>query len=104
MTALYFAVWATDQPGMLEVRQRVREAHRARLRDPGEYPVRVLLGGATLDDSAAQMNGTLLVIQAEHIDAVRRFVAEDPYVREGVYRSVEVRPWAWGLCQPKESP
>jgi uncharacterized protein len=103
MTPRYFAVWATDAPGMLEARQRVREAHRARLRDPGVHPVRVLLGGATLDDGAAQMNGTLLVVQAEHIDAVRCLVAEDPYMREGVYKSVEVRPWAWGLGQPKES-
>jgi len=104
MNQPYFAVWASDAPGMLEARRRVREAHRARLRDPGEHPVRVLLGGATLDDGSAQMNGTLLVLQAEHIDAVRKFVAEDPYVREGVYQSVEVRPWAWGLGQPKESP
>lgn len=100
----YFAVWATDAPGMGEVRRRVREAHRARLRDPGVHPVRVLLGGATLDDGATQMNGTLLVLQAEDIDAVRRFIADDPYVHEGVYKSVEVRPWAWGLGQPKESP
>jgi uncharacterized protein len=104
MTQPYFAVWATDAPGMLEVRQRVREAHRARLRDPGEHSVRVLLGGATLDEGATQMNGTLLVLQADDIDRVRRFVAEDPYVREGVYKSVEVRPWAWGLGEPKELP
>ena len=103
MTKPYFAVWASDAPGMLEARQRVRDTHRARLRDPGEHPVRVLLGGATLDDGSAQMNGTLLVLQAEHIDDVRRFVAEDPYVREGVYQSVEVRPWVWGLGQPLES-
>ena len=103
MTGRYFAVWATDAPGMLSARQRVREAHRSRLRDPGPHAVRVLLGGATLDETDAQMNGTLLVVQAEHIDAVRRFVAEDPYVREGVYKSVEVRPWAWGLGTPKES-
>lgn len=104
MTQAYFAVWATDAPGMLQARQRVRDAHRARLRDPGEHPVRVLLGGATLDEAAAHMNGTLLVLQAEHIEAVRKFVAEDPYVREGVYKSVEVRPWAWGLGTPKENP
>ena len=42
---MYFAVWATDNAGMLDTRQRVRE---------------------------------------------------------GVYKSVEVRPWAWGLGQPME--
>lgn len=100
---MYFAVWATDKAGMLQARQRVRDLHRARLRDPGTHPVRVLLGGATLEEVSAQMNGTLLVIEAESADAVRRFVAEDPYVLAGVYSTVEVRPWAWGLGQPKES-
>jgi hypothetical protein len=99
---MYFAVWATDKEGMLETRRRLREAHRARLRDPGAHPVRVLLGGPTLDDDAVNMNGTMLVVQAVHIDAVHRFIAEDAYVREGVYRSVEVRPWAWGLGQPEK--
>jgi hypothetical protein len=99
---MYFAVWATDNAGMLDTRQRVREAHRARLRDPGDHPVRVLLGGVTLDNGAVHMNGTLLVVQAAHIDAVHKFIADDPYMQEGVYKSVEVRPWAWGLGQPKE--
>jgi uncharacterized protein YciI len=99
---MYFAVWATDNAGVLDTRQRVREAHRARLRDPGDHPVRVLLGGVTLEADAGHMNGTLLVVRAAHIDAVRKFINEDPYMREGVYKSVEVRPWVWGLGQPEE--
>ena len=46
------------------------------------------------------MNGSLLVIRADSIDAVRRYLAEDPYVLAGVYAQVEVRPWQWGLGQP----
>ena len=97
---MYYAVWATDHPGVLAVRQQVREAHRARLRDPGAHPVQVVAGGPTLDERDDAMNGSLLVIRADSIDAVRRFVAEDPYVLAGVYAQVEVRPWQWGLGQP----
>jgi uncharacterized protein len=100
---MYFAVWATDRPGMLVERQRVRDAHRARLRDPGAHALRVRLGGPTLDEAGA-MNGTLLVVEAEHIDAVRRFMAEDPYMLAGVYAALDIRPWAWGLGQPQEEP
>jgi uncharacterized protein len=100
---MYFVVWATDKAGVIEVRKRARDVHRARLRSPGTHAVRVLLGGATLDEGSAQMNGTLLVIEAQNADAVHRFVAEDPYVLAGVYATIEVRPWAWGLGQPKES-
>jgi uncharacterized protein len=101
---MYFAVWATDRPGMLDARLRVRDAHRARLRNPAPHPVRVVAGGPTLNDAAAgdgSMNGSLLVIEAEDIAAVRRFVAEDPYQLAGVYASVEVRPWQWALGRPE---
>ena len=94
---MYYAVWATDRIGALPDRERVREAHRARLRNPGEHQVKVVLGGPTLGESAASMNGSLLVVQADNIEAVRRFFAEDPYQLANVYAKVEVRPWHWGL-------
>jgi len=100
---MYYAVWATDAPGALSMRQQVREAHRARLRDPGDHPVTVVAGGPTLDDIDGAMNGSLLVVQADSIEAVRRFIAEDPYALAGVYAHVEVRPWQWGLGQPSAS-
>jgi uncharacterized protein YciI len=101
---MFYAVWATDSPGMQATRMRVREAHRARLREPGEHPVKVVAGGPTLDESDAAMNGSLLVIEAESMEDVRRFVADDPYALEGVYAHVEVRAWQWGLGRPESSP
>ena len=101
---MYYAVWASDRPGTLATRMRVREAHRARLREPGAHPVRVVAGGPTLDASGASMNGSLLVIQADSLDDVRAFLAEDPYQLEGVYARVEVRPWQWGLGRPDADP
>ena len=98
---MYYAVWATDKPDTLAARLQARDAHRARLREPGVHPVKVVAGGPTLDESDASMNGSLLVIEAESIDAVRRFVAEDPYQLAGVYAHVEVRPWQWALGQPQ---
>ncbi|MDP9045166.1 MAG: YciI family protein [Pseudomonadota bacterium] len=97
---MYFAVWATDREGTQDKRLAVRDAHRARLREPGSHRVKVVLGGPTLTESNAAMNGSLLVIEADDVDAVRRFVAEDPYQVTGVYASVDIRPWRWGLGAP----
>jgi hypothetical protein len=97
---MYFAVWATDREGMLDARLKVRDAHRARLRDPGAHRVKVVLGGPTAAADAS-MNGSLLVIEAEDLETVRRFVAEDPYELAGVYARVEIRPWQWGLGRPE---
>ena len=97
---MYYAIWATDRDGVGAIRERVREAHRARLRNPEPHPVEVVAGGPTLDETTGAMNGTLLVVRAATIDAVRRFLAEDPYQLAQVYASVQLRPWKWGLGQP----
>jgi len=94
---MLYAVWASDAPGSGDERLRVREAHRARLRAPAPHAVQVLQAGATLDAKAGAMNGTLLVVQAEDIEAVHAFIDADPYVAAGVYASVEIRPWRCGL-------
>lgn len=94
--ATHFAIWATDRPGMAAERARVREAHRARLREGGPSRLKVVLGGPTTDEYGA-MNGSLLVVEAHDITAVRDFIAGDPYVLSGVYDTVEIRPWRWGL-------
>ena len=94
--ATHFAIWATDRPGMAAERARVREAHRARLREGVPGSLKVVLGGPTTDDAGA-MNGSLLVVEAHDVAAVREFLAGDPYVLGGVYDTVEIRPWRWGL-------
>ena len=99
---MYFVVWATDQEGTQAARLAVRDAHRARLREPGAHPVVVVAGGPTLSESEGAMNGSLLVIEADDIDRVRAFVAGDPYVQAEVYdmASLQIRPWRWGIGRP----
>jgi uncharacterized protein YciI len=95
---MLYAVWASDRPGTGAARQQVREAHRQRLRNPAPHAVQVLQAGPTLDEKTAPaMNGTLLIVQADDIAAVRAFVDADPYVAAGVYARVEIRPWRCGL-------
>lgn len=96
----WFAVFATDRPGMGEVRAAVRDAHRKRLREH-DHPVTVRLGGPTLDDQG-QMNGSLLVIEAENKADVEAFLSGDPYVEAGLYDRTEIRAWNWGLGKPEE--
>jgi hypothetical protein len=92
-----FAVWATDREGALAAREHVRPAHRARLRDPAPHAVEVVLAGPTFDREGGAMNGTLLVVAAASVEAVRAFVEADPYVEAGVYAGVDIRPWHCGL-------
>ncbi|MDF3834537.1 YciI family protein [Cupriavidus basilensis] len=101
MTGRYFAVFATDKPDMAATRERVRQAHRAYLRAP-DKPVVVRLGGPTLSPDGMRMIGTLLVVEAESQAEVERFLDGDPYVRNGVFEQVLIRPWQWGLGNPDQ--
>lgn len=97
----FYAIFATDKPDMLAVRERVRPFHRAYLRNAASgHGVSVRFGGPTLDARSDTMNGTLLVIEAEHLDDVQRFVSEDPYMHAGIFERVEIRPWHWSLGNP----
>ena len=92
----HFVVFGTDGPGRAALRTELRPAHRAWLREHPGHAVAVVHGGPTLDEEG-QMNGTLLVVEAADLAAVRRFVAEDPYTRGGLFAAVEVRAWGWSL-------
>lgn len=96
---MYAVVFASDRPGMAETRAAARPAHRHYLRNPGAHAVAVRLGGPMLDEAGA-MTGTMLVVEADDLAAVRAFVADDPYVRAGLFASIEIRPWDWGLGRP----
>jgi uncharacterized protein YciI len=100
---MFFLVLATDAPGMASVRNEVRAVHRAYLRNPCDHQIKVHLGGPTLTTQGEDMNGTLLVVEANDLSAVSDFVADDPYSRAGVFKSVEIRPWAWTLGAPSNA-
>lgn len=99
--ARFFAVFATDKPGMREVRERMRPVHRTWLRGNTHRGVFVRLGGPTLGPQCDAMNGTLLVVEAERIDDVMEFVGNDPYMQAGLFDCVEIRPWDWSLGNPE---
>jgi len=99
--ARYFAIFATDKPGMRAVRERIRPVHRSWLRNAAQHGVFVRLGGSTLAPQCDAMNGTLLVIEAEGIDDVMSFMSHDPYMQAGLFERIEVRPWDWSLGNPE---
>ncbi|MGK9264930.1 YciI family protein [Sinorhizobium meliloti] len=96
----YFVVQAFDKPGMGEVRQRTRPAHRERLR-MHDHPLKVRIAGPLLNE-AGEMVGTHLIVEAETSGSVRDFVDADPYSLAGLYESVQVTAFQWGLGVPEE--
>ena len=100
---LHFLVLGTDAPGQRELRERLRPAHRAWLREHPGHAVAVVHGGPTLD-AQGTMNGTLLIVDAGSEAEVRAFVAADPYVINGLFAQLTVRRWAWTLGRGTPDP
>ncbi|WP_322966352.1 YciI family protein [Sphingomonas fuzhouensis] len=94
----YFVFQGVDAPDSAARRAGLRDAHRAYIRRDA-IDCRTVLGGPLLTEDA-QMFSTLLVFEAEDRAAVVRFMRDDPYMRGGLFASVSVDQWLWGLGQP----
>ncbi|MDE2266738.1 MAG: YciI family protein [Alphaproteobacteria bacterium] len=86
---MLFVVIAIDKENGLPLRMATREAHFAYLRDtPG-----VLRLGGPFFNAKGEMNGSLMIVEAESLEAAKTWHASDPYVKAGVFASSEVRSW-----------
>lgn len=92
---MHFIVYCIDKPGSLDLRLKSREAHLAYLRGS-----KVPVAGPMLDGDEGSPMGSLLIIEADNLEAARQWTSGDPYNKAGVFQSVEVRPWRWVIGAP----
>ena len=81
-------VYTRDKDGALDIRQANRGAHLAFLRGAGD--VKVVSAGPWLEDEGAA--GSLLVVEAGSVDAVKAWNKNDPYVLAGLTAEVTIHP------------
>ena len=84
---MLFVIIGHDSPDARERRPAVRPAHLAHL-DPVAKAGRIRLAGPLLDRT-----GSLIVLEASSLAEVWALVARDPYVTEGIFNHVEVKPF-----------
>jgi uncharacterized protein YciI len=94
---MLYAIVGRDVAGSLPSRQRVRAAHLVRIRELADAG-RVVLAGPlpaidAPDPGPAGFSGSLIVAEFESLDEAREWIDADPYVTEGVFESVEVKPF-----------
>jgi len=94
---LLFALIAHDKPNGLAKRQAVRPDHLKHLETLGD---RVVMAGPFLDDKG-DMTGTFMVIEAESYDDARSAYDRDPYILNGVFDSITIKPWKLTINKTK---
>lgn len=90
MQFLLIAYDGTD-PGAPQRRMKVREEHFnkiGQLKKAGEF----LFGGAILDETG-NMTGSMIVYEFPDRTALDERLKEEPYITEGVWKIVEIRPF-----------
>lgn len=83
-----FMIYTRDKGGALAVRQANRTAHLEFLRGVGD--VKVISAGPWLDGETAV--GSLLVVEANTLDAVKAWNENDPYVLAGLTAKLTIHP------------
>jgi uncharacterized protein YciI len=96
---MLFAMIAKDRPGALDKRLAVRPEHLQYLEGLGQQ---LRLAGALLD-AEGKPEGSLVVIEAETIEAATALFNADPFLAEEVFASTEIKPWrlAYDHMSPK---
>ncbi|MDD5295637.1 MAG: YciI family protein [Rhodocyclaceae bacterium] len=98
---MLYALIGEDAPGCLEKRLAVRPAHVERLKALLAEGRLVLAGPFPAIDSPdpgpAGFSGSLIVAEFPSLAEAQAWLAQDIYVREGVYARTEVRPFKRAL-------
>jgi uncharacterized protein YciI len=91
-----FVFHGLDRADGLEVRKETRAAHLTWI---DQLAPRVKIGGPMLAEDGQTPVGSMLVVEAETLDAAKALFAADPYARAGLWQSTSVRPFNWLIRQ-----
>ena len=94
---MLYVITGKDSPKGLEIRKRVRPRHLERARrlvDEG----RMVIGGPcpaidSPEPGPAGFSGSVIIAEFASLEEARAWIADDPYVTEGVFESFDVRPF-----------
>lgn len=94
---MLYAIIAEDTENSLERRLQARPAHLERVQKLADEG-RVLIAGPlpaidSEDPGPAGFTGSLLIVDFPSRQACEEWISGDPYVTEGVFRSVTVKPF-----------
>lgn len=95
---MLFALICFDNKNSTALRAEVRPKHLAYIE---RHKARVKIAGPFLSEDGEKMVGSLIIIEADDIDAARAFAEDDPYAQAGLFAEVDVKPWRWLVGAPK---
>lgn len=86
---MLFALIAHDRPDSVARRVALRPEHLKHLEALGD---RLILAGPFLNDREEGV-GSIVVIEAGSLEEARELFGRDPFMREGLFDQVTIKPW-----------
>jgi uncharacterized protein YciI len=94
---MLFALVAHDRPNHVARRMELRPDHLEFLKSLGDA---LVLAGPFLADNG-DMVGSIVVVEAETLDAARTIFARDPFSVGNLFDSITIKPWKLGINNTK---
>jgi len=98
---MWYVIIGKDRPDSMTARQAARPAHLARLQALQSEGRLMVAGPCPRDDAStpgpAGISGSVVIAEFSSLDDARQWAEADPYLAEGVFESVDVRPFIQAL-------
>lgn len=96
---MLFAMICKDKPGHLNVRMETRPAHVDHLNRLNAEGTLKMAGPFLNDDG--KPCGSLVIVEAETLEAAKALADSDPYTQAGLFEAVEIKPFNWVFNKPE---
>ena len=91
----FFVVTCTDNEGTVEKRLAVRPQHLERLQKLADEGRLIVAGAMPKDPTNPQAGfyGSTIIVDFDSREALDSWLAEEPFLKEGVYSHIDVKPF-----------
>ncbi|MCD1280402.1 MAG: hypothetical protein J7J29_00780 [Psychrobacter sp.] len=99
-----FAIIGHDVAGSSAQRQVTRAEHVERLQALGREQRLIIAGPTPIEHGKNEMSGSVIIADFDSLDAAQTWASAEPYLRDGVYSHVDVKPFVQALPAPSNQP
>ena len=93
---MYYLRICFDKPGIGEIRNHFRKAHRDYLKpfvEEGQTVLIVMAGPMCISDTDDTNLGSFMILEASSLAHVKAFHNSDPFTLRGIFDRVEIVRW-----------
>jgi uncharacterized protein YciI len=88
--AMLYIRLCVDKPGTEQLRNQYRGVHREYL---ASGVAKLIQAGPLMSSDETRNVGSFMVVEADSLEAVRRFHDNDPFTKAGLFEEVRIHRW-----------